>query len=273
MTTEVTTFPQRAGLIAKIASRYCVEPSKMMDTLKATAFKTDKPITNEQMMALLIVADQHGLNPFTREIFAFPDKNNGITPVVSIDGWARIINEHPQFDGLEFKFADDGSTCTCIIYRRDRSHPISLTEYMAECKRGTQPWSSHPRRMLRHKAMIQCARIAFGFAGIVDPDEAERIAQAHNGERPSAGLEAIRAAIAAPSLAQAEVIDSETGEISTADALPDDKPGKSYAQYADSVVNATSQEAADLELDAARDDLPPDQYQELLTVYKRKFAK
>jgi hypothetical protein len=27
----------------------------------------------------------------------------------------------------------------------------------------------------RHKAMIQCARYAFGFAGIVDPDEAERI--------------------------------------------------------------------------------------------------
>jgi hypothetical protein len=32
--------------------------------------------------------------------------------------------------------------------------------------------------MLRHKALIQCARVAFGFAGIHDPDEAERIANA-----------------------------------------------------------------------------------------------
>jgi hypothetical protein len=32
--------------------------------------------------------------------------------------------------------------------------------------------------MLRHKAMIQCARLAFGFAGIYDQDEAERIAEA-----------------------------------------------------------------------------------------------
>ena len=52
-----------------------------------------------------------------------------------------------------------------------------VTEYMAECIRNTDPWKQYPRRMLRHKALIQCARYAFGFAGIVDPDEAERIIQ------------------------------------------------------------------------------------------------
>jgi hypothetical protein len=31
--------------------------------------------------------------------------------------------------------------------------------------------------MLRHKATIQCSRLAFGFAGIFDQDEAERIAE------------------------------------------------------------------------------------------------
>jgi hypothetical protein len=40
------------------------------------------------------------------------------------------------------------------------------------------PWATHPKRMLRHKAMIQCARIAFSFAGIYDQDEAERIIEA-----------------------------------------------------------------------------------------------
>jgi hypothetical protein len=29
--------------------------------------------------------------------------------------------------------------------------------------------------MLRHKSYIQCARVCFGFSGIYDPDEAERI--------------------------------------------------------------------------------------------------
>jgi hypothetical protein len=133
-------------------------------------------------MALMIVADQYGLNPLTKELYAFPDKNNGIVPVVGVDGWARIINEHPQNDGIEFIEAvvkDDGvpAWIECVIYRKDREHPTRVREYLAECKRATQPWGSHPRRMLRHKSLIQCARLAFGLVGIYDADEAERIVE------------------------------------------------------------------------------------------------
>lgn len=146
----------------------------LVETLKATAFKGQ--VTDAQMTALLVVANQYGLNPWTKEIYAFPDKNNGIVPVVGVDGWSRIINGHPQFDGMDFE--QDAESCTCIIYRKDRGHPIKVTEYMAECRRpNVGPWQSHPKRMLRHKAMIQCARIAFGYAGIYDQDEAERIAE------------------------------------------------------------------------------------------------
>ena len=127
----------------------------------------------------MIVAGQYGLNPFTREIYAFPDRNNGIVPVVGVDGWARIINGNKQFDGMEFE--QDAESCTCKIYRKDRSHPVSVTEFMDECRRETQPWKSHPRRMLRHKSMIQAARLAFGFAGIFDEDEGERIKNAKDG--------------------------------------------------------------------------------------------
>ena len=49
---------------------------------------------------------------------------------------------------------------------------------MSECYRDMGPWKTHPKRMLRHKAMIQCARLAFGFTGIYDQDEADRIAEA-----------------------------------------------------------------------------------------------
>ena len=145
----------------------------LIGTLKATAFKGQ--VSDAQMTALLVVANQYALNPWTKEIYAFPDKNNGIVPVVGVDGWSRIINSHPQFDGIDFE--QDSESCTCIIYRKDRSHPIKVTEWMAECKRGTGPWQSHPRRMLRHKAMIQGARLAFGYGGIYDQDEAERIVE------------------------------------------------------------------------------------------------
>lgn len=167
MSTALSTLTQ------KLAGRLDMgDGSQLIETLKATAFKGS--VTDAQMTALMVVANQYGLNPWTKEIYAFPDKNNGIVPVVGVDGWARIINDHPQFDGMEFE--QDAESCTCIMYRKDRSRAIRVTEYMDECRRdGVGPWKTHPRRMLRHKAMIQCARLAFGFTGIYEQDEAERI--------------------------------------------------------------------------------------------------
>lgn len=162
------------NLTDKLAKRFEIaDGSDLMATLKNTAFKGN--VNDSQMTALLIVANQYGLNPWTKEIYAFPDRQNGIVPIVGVDGWARILNENPNFDGIEFDLDDE--KCTCRIYRKDRSKPISVTEYMSECFRDMGPWKTHPKRMLRHKAMIQCARLAFGFTGIYDQDEAERIVE------------------------------------------------------------------------------------------------
>lgn len=183
---------------AKLAASLGLEgdPRELVETLKATAFRGQ--VSDAQMAALLIVSSQYKLNPWTKEIYAFPDKQNGIVPVVGVDGWSRIINAHPQFDGLDFE--QDGESCTCIIYRKDRNHPIRVTEWMDECYRPAfknqsgyeikGPWQSHPRRMLRHKAMIQCARIAFGFVGIYDQDEAERIVEAPRDVTPQPARDA-----------------------------------------------------------------------------------
>jgi phage recombination protein Bet len=194
-----TTQPEakRTSLVTKFADKYHIEPAKLLDTLKATAFrqrKQDVQITNEQMAALLIVADQYKLNPFTKEIFAFEDKG-AIVPVVSVDGWSRIINEHPAFNGMEFNYSPDIVTmpagkpcpewCEVVIYRKDRDRPTVVREYLDEvyqAPRGQNayagPWQSHTKRFLRHKTLIQGARIAFGFAGIYDEDEAARIVDA-----------------------------------------------------------------------------------------------
>lgn len=175
----------------------------LIPTLKATAFKGQ--VSDAQMTALLVVANQYGLNPWTKEIYAFPDKNNGIVPVVGVDGWSRIINSHQMFDGMEFE--QDEESCTCKMYRKDRSHPIAVTEHMSECKRpNVGPWQSHPKRMLRHKAMIQCARLAFGYTGIYDQDEAERIAEIEVNAPPrrQTGQQAAEAARARPDDADSE---------------------------------------------------------------------
>lgn len=208
MTTQATPAPTAptetkpvvvAGqsLIGFMAARHNLEPTKFLSTLIKTVFPSDKQNpSNEQVAAFLAVAKQYDLNPFIKEIYAFPAKGGGIVPIVSIDGWSTLINRQSALDGIEFtdhfNETSELRAVTAIIYRKDRAHPTKVTEYMSECQRNTEPWMKWPARMLRHKALIQCARVAFGLAGIYDPDEAERIAEAEhspvvptNGDQPS----------------------------------------------------------------------------------------
>lgn len=171
--TQLAQVPQKqTSALAVMASNLNVDPAKLLQTLKATVFRG---ASDDEILALVVISNTYGLNPILKEVYAFPAKGGGIVPVVSIDGWIRMMNDHPQFDGIDYEFehSDDGKlvACTAIIYRKDRSHPTRVTEYLVECRRNTEPWKME-RRMLRHKATIQGARVAFGFSGITDEDEA-----------------------------------------------------------------------------------------------------
>jgi hypothetical protein len=89
-----------------------------------------------------------------------------------------VLNEHKQFAGMRFRESVelvDGipEWIECTIHRRDRRVATAVREYLCEVRGTNSAWITHPRRMLRHKAMVQCARITFGMGDIVDPDEAQ----------------------------------------------------------------------------------------------------
>jgi len=164
------------NLIAQVAQQCQVKPEELQEVLSKTVLPTGtKP---EHLMAFLAVAKQHNLNPLTREIYAFPAKSGGISVVMSVDGWNKIMNQHPQFDGIEFNHATDEKgqvvSVTATIYRKDRQRPTVVTEFLSECNTGSQPWKQYPSRMLRHAAMKQAIRLAFGLSGITpEPDAQE----------------------------------------------------------------------------------------------------
>ena len=167
-----------------MAERYGMEPRAFEATVLATCSPSGRPLTREEFAAFLLVAKEYRLSPITREIYAFPKRGGGVVPIVGIDGWVSLVNSHPQFDGMEFVEGHDDKgnlvSCTCRLYRKDRSRPVEVTEYFDECKRNTDPWKMMKHRMLRHKAMIQCARYAFGFSGIYDEEEGAVIAEARD---------------------------------------------------------------------------------------------
>jgi len=187
-----TTKPNALQLMAQ---KYNMGDQAFLTTLKATVMKADKTgrvPTNEEVAAFLLVAQKYDLNPFTKEIYAFPDKRAGIIPIVGVDGFVTLANRHPQFDGYDIVWAEEEVKsdvanacpvwCEIKVYRKDRQHATVVREYLDEVYRApvngySGPWQSHTRRMLRHKTMIQGFRVAFGFTGIYDEDEAQRIAE------------------------------------------------------------------------------------------------
>ncbi len=198
-----------ATLSGKLAQRFGMEQdAELIATLKQTAFKSQTPASDAQLTALMVIANEYGLNPFTKEIYAYPDQHKGIVPVVRAAAWTRIVDEHPPFDGTAFDATPEAVTAR--IYRKDRTRPTVVTEYLEECKRNTGPWREMPRRMLRHKALMQCARVAFGFA-LYDDEEA----------KVAAGI----------------VIDAATGEvIERARSAPTPAPRPELPAYADADI-------------------------------------
>lgn len=264
---QIATLPKRS-LVDSMAAKYDMEPAAFVNAIKATVIKGD--CSNEQFAAFLMVAKEYDLNPLTKEIYAFPDRG-GITPIVSIDGWMNLINSHPQFDGMEFTDTHDDAgklySVECRMYRKDRARPVSVIEYMSECFRQTDPWKKWPNRMLRHKAAIQCARYAFGFSGIMEPDEYERMRDVTPPATPSV-LDRLKAQSATQqpqdeqegfsrSFVADQTSEPLTGEILTTTESDDGSVPSGQTSVADSPASGSSAQEGDGAADSPSPDSSP----------------
>ena len=91
-TTAMTTGGAGTSLVSRMGAKYGVEGAKLYECLKATAFKG--AASNEQLMALMIVADQYGLNPLTKEKYA--DQAAEVAPVT-------VHVEAPKAKGMNLR--------------------------------------------------------------------------------------------------------------------------------------------------------------------------
>ena len=105
------------------------------------------------------------LDPLLEEIGLAQYEDGQWHVFITIEGCAKLLNQHPQFNGLLFNQANtliDGvpEWIECSIYRKDRELPTTVREYYIEVKGETAIWQKMPRRILRHRALQQCVRLA-----------------------------------------------------------------------------------------------------------------
>ena len=168
-----------------MADKFGMDPGPFEQTLRATVFPSGGTARAIRSVSAL-VAKEYDLNPLTKEIYAFPGKGGGIVPVVSIDGWVTMINRHPNFDGMSFQDnldSDDQLLSDRMLnLALQTARGPSSSRNICRNATGRQTAWKMKHCMLRHKALINNApRYAFGFSGIYDPDEGERIAEAQGG--------------------------------------------------------------------------------------------
>lgn len=185
-------MPDQNDILGRSVLRSGLSYDSFVKVLIESAFSRLNFWTQADLERLLVLAERLGLDPLGNEIYAVQTqtddaKKSRIIFAVGVDGWSKIINGHPQFDGMRFIESSPGDDelpqyFECTIFRKDRKIATSVREYLYEVHTNQGAWLTHPRRMLRHKAMIQCARICFGLSGVYDPDEAQRIAQSVAGK-------------------------------------------------------------------------------------------
>lgn len=117
------------------------------------------------ILSLLRMMQNLHLDPLCEEISLTQYDDGQWQVFITIEGCSKLLNQHPQFNGLVFNQADtliDGvpEWIECSIYRKDRTVPTTVREYLMEVRGENSIWQKMPRRMLRHRALQQCVRLA-----------------------------------------------------------------------------------------------------------------
>lgn len=118
----------RPGITAGCAAFLGVEPEKVCNLLR-NVWPTGKGEANlsdaEMFMGMSMIA-RYGLDPVAREVTVTRDKQGRLMTIVRIDGFVKILDRTPHYDGFEwnYKWNDDETHLIwveAIIHSKTRS--------------------------------------------------------------------------------------------------------------------------------------------------------
>ena len=151
-----------------------------------------KDATNDELSMFLHVAGKYNLDPLTKEIWFL--KMGGVpTITTSRDGYLKVANEHPHFDGLcsDVVYAKDSFTKTpegvnhtygvgergailgayALIFRKDRKYPIYVYAPLKDYLKTSPIWKTYPHAMILKVAEAMALKRAFSLSGLVTTEE------------------------------------------------------------------------------------------------------
>lgn len=158
---------ERATKIKRQAAEFLgLSPDKIVETLRHVWHVSSgkEQLTGAEMMQGLALVSRYELDPFAREIYVTKDGKGRVFAIVSVDGWVKILDRTPHYDGFEqeMHFTEKGELewVETKIHSTKRSHPTTYRGYMTEYQRfggfvsKTAPWHMLRIFSLRHAARL-----------------------------------------------------------------------------------------------------------------------
>lgn len=230
-----------------------------------------KGASQDEFELFIAIAGKYDLDPFAKEIWCVKYQSSPAAIFVSRDGFLKIANRQPAFDGIKsdaiyegdtLERTDDGYRMTygprtgsptgaiATVYRKDRRMPVTVYASFAEYSAGNNPtWKKFPTAMIVKVAEAQALKKAFSISGVSAEGERAAMDVAYDEVREPAVTQAMRDELM--SLMHTAVTD------------------------ADGVVQAVFTEEAIAKTEAmlARQDLPLATYEKVLGMAKTKVAE
>ena len=168
LNTSTTNLDGSIELINHLIAKEITQTSKQLDLEERELqawIDLQVMVPKQTLLALLRLARTHHLDPLQEEVALVLYEDTHWQAYITVEGYSKLLNRHPAFDGITFTQSEEANNSIprwmeCAIYRKDRSKPIIVREYFEEVKGEQAIWQKMPRRMLRHKVMQQCARLA-----------------------------------------------------------------------------------------------------------------
>lgn len=192
MTTDITIKQNNVEMLATL--RHSVAPG----------------LSEQEFMLFSEIVKATGLNPITKEVWAI--KAGGRLQIMTgINGFLRIANSHPQYDGMEVTYEWDGKNllaATAKVYRKDRRFPSVATAFMSEYAKPSPIWKQMPSIMLAKCAKSLAIREAFPqeLNGLYTQEEMPN-------EYAPPVVRDVTPQKTKPMVSPVEVIDTNTGEV------------------------------------------------------------
>lgn len=153
---------KRKGIVERASEFLGCNPDRLFDLLREK-WECEQPFTNEELFPAVSMIARYGLDPLMNEIRCTRERSGRVISVILIDGWVKILNRTPGYDGheqtIEWDEDHNPRSCTTTIHSKNRSHPVSYTAYWSEYSIiGGELKESIPIHMLRMFSLRQAAR-------------------------------------------------------------------------------------------------------------------